>query len=118
MDKRRNLESVENILYKTKNKSMKDSCKKDKYHSSRYFWVNLHSYFHRGSIEVRNHSGTVDADKIINWIKILLTIKEYAAGSKLKDINKLEGTWEELIKIVKNPTLVKYMESRRKLFGK
>lgn len=38
---------------------------------NRYYKVNLTSYVRHGTIEFRQHSGTVNAEKIINWVKFL-----------------------------------------------
>lgn len=40
----------------------------------RYFGINKTSYLAHRTIEVRVHSGTLHADKIINWVNILLKI--------------------------------------------
>lgn len=37
---------------------------------SRYCFVNMKSYIRHKTIEVRGHSGTLNATKILNWIKI------------------------------------------------
>lgn len=47
------------------------SNKRDKYDSRRYSALNLHSYFYRGTIEFRHHSGSINYTKIKNWINIL-----------------------------------------------
>lgn len=41
---------------------------------SRYGKVNLQSYTLHGSIEFRQHSGTTDAEKIINWVVLTQAI--------------------------------------------
>lgn len=38
---------------------------------SRYFKVNLMSFQRHGTIEFRQHSGTVNATKIANWVRFL-----------------------------------------------
>jgi len=37
----------------------------------RYCKINLRSFQRHGTIEFRHHSGTVEADKIVNWIKFI-----------------------------------------------
>jgi len=40
----------------------------DKYHDKRYHGLNLHSHFQANQgVEIRYHSGTLNADKIIHW---------------------------------------------------
>lgn len=41
---------------------------------SRYAFVNMQSFGKHNTLEIRGHSGTIDAVKIINWIKIIKTI--------------------------------------------
>lgn len=41
---------------------------------SRYAFVNCHSYRKHKTLEIRGHSGTIDADKILNWIGICAAI--------------------------------------------
>lgn len=44
---------------------------------SRYFWVNLHSYYYRGTIENRLHEGTFDAKLIRDWINFNLDFVDW-----------------------------------------
>lgn len=38
---------------------------------SRYFKVNLQSFQRHGTIEFRQHSGTINASKVVNWVRFL-----------------------------------------------
>lgn len=38
---------------------------------TRYRKLNLESYTRQGTIEVRQHSGSLDADKLVNWVRLL-----------------------------------------------
>ena len=58
----------------------------EKYNDARYCGVNMHSRIIHGSIEFRHHSGTLDAEKIINWIEICQRIVE--AGIKLARLDR------------------------------
>lgn len=40
--------------------------------SGRYYKVNLQSYWQHGTIEFRQHQGTIEADKTLNWVKLCL----------------------------------------------
>lgn len=57
---------------------------------SRYYKVNLKSYLRHHTVEFRQHSGTVDAAKISNWIRFLQEFCEVsrhpvaASGAKLQ----------------------------------
>lgn len=57
----------------------------EKYNDSRYCGVNMHSRIIHGSIEFRHHSGTLDPNKIINWIEICQRIVN--AGENLANSN-------------------------------
>lgn len=48
---------------------------------SRYHKLNLASYWRQGTIEFRQHSGTVDARKAVNWVTFLLALVEKGAAS-------------------------------------
>lgn len=37
----------------------------------RYFKVNLQSYYAHGTVEFRQHSGTLNAPKAVNWVRLL-----------------------------------------------
>ena len=63
---------------------------REKYNDSRYHGLNLHARFYLGTIEFRYHSGTLNSEKIINWVKICNSIVE--TGMKLsRDANWVEG---------------------------
>ena len=47
-------------------------------YSSRYFKVNAQSYLRHGTVEFRQHSGTVEYDKIVNWVMLTQRIVERA----------------------------------------
>lgn len=63
--------------------------------SSRYYKVNLQSYIRHNTIEFRQHSGTVEFEKISNWILFLHNLVEYSVNKevtvsdpKLSDFNQ------------------------------
>lgn len=77
-----------------------DACKNIRalsalYSDSRYFKLNLQSFFRMGSVEFRNHAGTVDADKVEQYIRLTYamvadaesttTIKPFATTTSAKD---------------------------------
>lgn len=76
---------------------------------NRYFWMNVHSYFYRRTIEFRLHNGTTNHVKVINWIKLLLLVLANARGP--------EKDWkhpEELL----SQELRAYFDERIEEFGK
>lgn len=53
--------------------------------SSRYFKVNPAALWRHGTLEFRHHSGTVEAAKIIAWVKITRAMLEKGAHAKSVD---------------------------------
>lgn len=56
----------------------------------RYFKLNLLSFWRHGTIEVRHHSGTVEADKVCNWVLFLGTWFEQAIATNSKKVTERE----------------------------
>ncbi|MBN8573928.1 MAG: amidoligase family protein [Candidatus Kapabacteria bacterium] len=49
---------------------------------TRYVKLNVESFWRHGTVEFRHHSGTVDFNKISNWIEILNSLIEYSATNR------------------------------------
>jgi len=58
--------------------------KTSRYNSLRYANLNIHSWYYRGTLEVRSHSATLNPTKIQNWILIHHKFFEYALSKTLK----------------------------------
>lgn len=54
--------------------------------NDRYFKLNLLSFWRHGTVEVRHHAGTVDADKVVNWVLFLGTWLEKAIATNPKKV--------------------------------
>lgn len=91
------------------------SCMKSKYADKRYCWINFHSLFYRGTLEVRAHSGTIDYEKIANWLLIHLNIINFLEKTKMDKIVKMKMTKENFLKIF-TPKIKKYIKLRWKKF--
>lgn len=50
----------------------------DKYNDKRYEWINSHSYFYRGTLEIRVHQGTGNPEKVLRWAELWLKIADWA----------------------------------------
>ena len=48
-----------------------------RYDSVRYYGINLHCYFSQNNIEVRHHSGTLNAQKVLEWVNLHTAIIDY-----------------------------------------
>ncbi len=76
-------------IYNSTNKYALSRFKKNKYNDKRYSWLNFHSVFYRGTLEIRNHQGTINPTKIKNWLKIHLTIINLLKNININMINNL-----------------------------
>lgn len=75
----RNLEQLEKIWYRRSLRRHLKEAKSNKYHQSRYAGINLHSLLKDGHIEVRYHSGTMNATKILEWVNLHQTVLDMAS---------------------------------------
>jgi hypothetical protein len=59
----------------------------DKYNDSRYTGINMHARVYMGTVEFRHHSGTINPNKINNWITVCQSIVEKGIelGKLIKD---------------------------------
>jgi len=76
--------------------------------SSRYFKINPVSYSRHNTCEFRQHSGTVEFEKIGNWIKFLNNLVEYSKVNLITDktLNGLQNfNNNELVNYLKTRTL-------------
>lgn len=77
----------------TKTESMIDTCNTVTdidtviNNGNRYKKVNLKSYFRHGTVEFRQHSGTIEYTKISNWVLFLHSLVAYSQKGKLVDKN-------------------------------
>lgn len=60
-----------------------------KYESCRYYALNLHSFFYRGTVEFRHAAGTTNTNKVKNWALVCGYIVDAASKMSLADINAL-----------------------------
>lgn len=61
---------------------------------SRYAFVNVQAYDRHKTLEIRGHSGTTDAVKVINWIKILKTVMDKPNRSVVNTVQDLIAKYE------------------------
>lgn len=76
---------IESLWYKVSKDrpSTLDANKGHHYHDSRYNGVNLHSLLGSKHLEVRFHSGTLNATKILEWTALHQRIADLAAANNL-----------------------------------
>lgn len=59
-------------------------------HGCRYYKVNACAYLRHKTIEFRQHSGTVEYEKISNWIMFLARLVEYSYKHEIDACNSIE----------------------------
>lgn len=59
-------------------------------HCSRYYKVNAVAYSRHRTIEFRQHSGTVDYEKISHWVKFLAKLVEYSYKNECGQCDTIE----------------------------
>lgn len=79
-------------------------------YDKRYCWVNFHSMFYRGTLEIRAHSGTVNKEKVLNWMEIHLRIMEFLRKKSVREVYNMR-TEEEFMKIFR-PKIREYIKKR------
>jgi len=57
----------------------------------RYEWINFAAYAKHKTFEIRLHQGSLDANKICNWIRAHIIFADYAAKHTLGDIKRTFG---------------------------
>ena len=62
----------------------------DAMHGDRYYKVNAVAYLRHKTIEFRQHSGTVEYEKISNWVKFLAKLVEYSYKHEIESCNSIE----------------------------
>ena len=74
---------------------------------SRYFKVNLQSYLRHKTIEFRQHSGTIEFEKISNWVLFLHNLVEYSRTSRV------ETATMESLQAIQQPEIYAYIHNRQ-----
>jgi hypothetical protein len=117
-------EKLEAIWYRARDSEEVRKLKTIKSHDSRYIGLNLHSLFHANHAEIRYHSGTVNAEKILQWVNLhaLMFDKAAEGGARLV----IENALDEVHLARKNtllfdflglsPASCKYLLERQTLF--
>jgi hypothetical protein len=87
--------------------------------ASRYRKLNLISLTRYGTVEFRQHSGTVDADKVSNWVRVCVAFVERTKDSKprKRPSQKAHKPAKELAAMLKylraTPEMRKFYQQRR-----
>lgn len=76
--------------------------------NDRYFKVNLQAYLRHKTIEFRQHSGTIEFDKISTWVLFLHNLVEF---SRTKRVDATAATFESL-RAFQQPEIMTYLNNR------
>ena len=103
-------------LYEVNGRRQVRRCRHNHGHTKRYGWVNFHSVLHRGTLEIRAHSGTINAQKIINWLKIHLVCLDFIKKLSVDTINRLPSDKAFFLSLF-DTKLQYYIKTRWKKFN-
>lgn len=87
-----------------------DSC------TGRYRKLNLCALLRHGTVEFRQHGGTIDYEKISNWVELLTDFADEAAAAVCIS-SKGAGDFDRLLRNASNPEVRKYLKARRVFFN-
>jgi hypothetical protein len=102
-----------------------NSLKGEKYQDTRYCALNLHALYRHGTIEFRHHAGSLNAEKILRWSRLLQEIIEYSASNydeeKVVELAEMDTGVKKLKAVCKllgfKKDQVDYLEERVKKFN-
>lgn len=98
------MDGLSNVWYKGRGRG-------GHYDDSRYHNVNIHSYWDRhGTVEIRSHGGTIDADKVLMWVKLHQKIVDKLEDTQLETLIKLEPTHASFLEFIEEPMLQEYVK--------
>jgi len=111
-------EKIGNTINKGIKASNFDSLFRYEFRDQRYCKLNLHSYYKHGTIEFRHHSGTVDSEKICNWVELTQALIKYCQKKKSRITGKHKPTFRKLMELTEvREEVFTYYDSRRKHFA-
>lgn len=114
----------ENYFPETKKESNKPYCiskngkkvisqRGEKYHSARYYAMNVHTWLYRGTIEFRHAASTLNAIKANNWGLICMWIVEKASTMTYADICALPEDSSRALQSILPINLAEWVTTRQ-----
>lgn len=86
------------------------------YNQYRYYKLNFQSFVHHGTIEFRQHAGTVESDKAVGWVRLLTGFCARAAAGVQQEIGTQES-FETWLAACTDEAGRRYMTGRRAKFS-
>jgi hypothetical protein len=105
------LRPVKTSIFKNLGHDLKEN-KRQKYTDVRYYALNLHSFFMRGTIEFRHKEGSIDYNDITNWALICGHVVDAASRLSEKEIKALPVTPKEALLAILPDNLKQYAERK------
>ena len=90
---------------------------KQHYYKKRYYWLNFHSLFFRGTIENRLFGGTIDTKKITSWLMFNLEAINYLKEKSVDDIKLMKKDKKQFLSCF-TPHTQSFITERWKRFEK
>lgn len=87
-----------------------------RYNSFRYYKLNFQSFVQHGTIEFRQHAGSVESDKATAWVRMVTGFCARAAAQAQQTIGASES-FEQWIASVTDEAGARYMTARRAKFA-
>ncbi len=82
----------------------------------RYFKVNHQSIYRHGTLEFRHHSGTIEAAKVVNWVKITRAMLQAGATSRSVVMRGAPNAWQ-FFRAICGQVLTAYIRGRTAHFA-
>lgn len=120
------LDLLQQHWYKTKSKREISRRSGGKYDNTRYAGVNIHSVFYRGTLELRQHSGTLSPEKILHWVNLNMLYCDVSANTQSGKLARrllIMPISRKKIKLfcrtilAGHPKLQNYLKNRLKVFA-
>lgn len=92
------------------------------YSTERYTWVNWRAFLRHRTVELRIHTGTVDADKVCNWVKAHTRFIDWASKQSIESLQYLamytvDELFDVLVHVIDDEELAYYLANRAAKFG-
>lgn len=85
--------------------------------ASRYFKLNLDAFWKHGTVEFRQHSGTTDAAKVLNWIEFCTGMVDRCMREHTRVTIKGAASLDTLFKAVRRPGLKRFYRTRAEILA-
>lgn len=89
------------------------------YISTRYKTVNVQAFVRHGTVEFRQHSGTIDKDKALNWIKLTMAVVRKAKEIHKNRVDAWTTNFGKLeTELNLHPNIIKFIDDRVQHFAR